>query len=67
MQQNFLLLFSRFALCCFHNYKRMEQHESENSCRWEEIAGRLGVSERSVYRLHRRALALLAPPPEIPA
>lgn len=38
-----------------------------DSCSWTRIMDRLGYSRTSVFRIHRRALDLLPPPPEDPA
>ena len=34
--------------------------------RWEDVAALLDYSARNVFRLHRLALSLLPPPPELP-
>lgn len=37
-----------------------------DKCSWEEIVEQMDCSAASVFRLHRQALDILSPPPEIP-
>lgn len=37
-----------------------------DKCSWEEIMERMDCSRNRVFRLHRLALDILSPPPEIP-